>query len=147
MRPDPAFIAACYLNRPRLASIQGNLTALETWRKDLESQVQLMDRLIAAGEARRLGRTGAIKVKSVQWDEKVIQALIQGTTGDYKTRITVSPRPGHHCTCPDWQRNGQRVGPCKHVLRLGEYWKEERVLPALERFEESLMSLLTRLEV
>jgi hypothetical protein len=30
--------------------------------------------------------------------------------------------PGHHCTCPDWQKNGTRVGPCKHVLRLAEVW-------------------------
>ena len=147
MRPDPALIAARYINRPRVATVQGNLAALETWGKTLQNQLILMDRLIAAGEARRLGRTGAIRIKSLNWDEKTLKATVQGVTDDYLTRITVVPRPGHHCTCPDWERNGKRVGPCKHVLALGEHWKEERVLPAIARFEDSLVSLLTRLEL
>ena len=147
MQPDPTYIAARFINRSRLASVQGNLAALETWGKSLQNQLVLMDRLIAAGEARRLGHTGAIRIKSLNWDEKTIKATVQGVTDDYQTRITVVPRPGHHCTCPDWERNGKRVGPCKHVLALGEHWKEERVLPAIERFEESLVGLLTRLEL
>jgi hypothetical protein len=57
---------------------------------------------------------------------------VQGVTNVYHPWITIRPRPGHHCDCPDWQQNGRRVGPCKHVLRLGEEWQDV-LITKLER--------------
>ena len=101
--------------------------------KDLNYQVDLMNRLITKGEARRLGRTSDIRLQRMGYTGDRVWAKVLGTTGDYDTAITIRPHPGHHCTCADWVQNGKRVGPCKHVLKLGEEW-----LDALVRKLESL---------
>lgn len=101
----------------------------------LREQVALMDRLISRGEARRLGRTSDVEPEQVSFDGDRVTAQVRGSRGDtYDTRITLRPRPGHHCTCVDWGKNGLRVGPCKHVLSLGYAWREnvERKLAMLE---------------
>lgn len=146
MHPVPSRVAYMFLR----ASPTDNLVktvqdALETTTANAENlieQASLMDRLISKGEARRLGRTQHIKMKSVSFDGNRISARIQGTTGDYDTRITLKPKPGHHCTCPDWERNGRKVGPCKHVLRLGQYWRDEKVIPGLKEIADSLVGSL-----
>lgn len=150
MPADPRRVAYLYLTADAVqdaASVKSALDATGRLLDDLRLQAELMERLIAKGEARRLGRTADIHLRSVRFDGKQINADVQGTTGDYQTRITLRPKPGHHCTCPDWQRNGQRVGPCKHVLKLGEHWRDERVVPALNLMHDELASLLTRVEV
>lgn len=38
-----------------------------------------------------------------------------GEGGKYATRLTLAPRRGFHCTCPDLQ---QRRTACKHVAAL-----------------------------
>lgn len=88
----------------------------------INEQIALMNRLISKGEARRLGRTSDIRLLNKGFDGNKVWAKVQGATGRYDTRITVRPQPGHRCTCQDWQQNGARVGPCKHVLRLAEEW-------------------------
>ena len=89
----------------------------------LNLQSDLLDRLISKGESRRLGRTSDIDLMSVSFNGSRVEAWIQGQAVVYDTRITFWPHPGHKCTCPDWVRNGLRVGPCKHVLRLAEEWR------------------------
>lgn len=93
-----------------------------------------MDRLILRGEARRLGRTSDVELEHVTFDGLRIEASVQGVTDTYHTRITLRPRPGHRCTCQDWEKNGLRVGPCKHVLRLGYDWREnvDRKISAMD---------------
>jgi hypothetical protein len=91
---------------------------------DLKHQLDLMRRLKTRGEARRLGRTTDIKILEMKYDGDRVWSRAQGVTDMYHPWITIRPRPGHHCDCPDWQKNGKRVGPCKHVLRLGEEWEE-----------------------
>lgn len=92
-----------------------------------------MGRLIHQGETRRLGRTGDIHLTRVGYDGNRLWAYVQGSGGDmYNTRITQRPQPNHKCTCADWVQNGQRVGPCKHVLRLAEVWMDV-VVAKLER--------------
>lgn len=151
MEPSARRVAYHYLRAASVLQLADDaktqLDAVGAWVADLRSQAALMERLIAKGEARRLGRTGAIRIKSVNYDGNRIMAKVQGTTDDYTTWITLKPRPGHHCTCPDWQRNGKNVGPCKHVLKLGEYWRDERLGPALSALDDSLVSILERSEI
>lgn len=124
---DPARLATVFLSATQLPD-PGDDAA------DLEEQVALMQRLVARGEARRLGRTSDIAILRASFDGDRLVATVQGRSGNYETRITMRPRPGHRCTCPDWEQNGLRVGPCKHVLRLGEAWWERvaNKLAALE---------------
>jgi hypothetical protein len=146
-----ARIAGRYLRRKAssdpmgtLQEVSQHMQAVDTWAKELDLHVKTMLALIAAGESRRLGRTSAIQVGSVSWDGRRISATVKGTTSDYQTHITIQPKRGHRCTCPDWQKNGKRVGPCKHVLRLGQVWLEESVTPALNGLDSRLEDILSR---
>ena len=38
-----------------------------------------------------------------------------GDTAQYNTRISLAPKPGFKCTCPDLKKRKQ---PCKHVAAL-----------------------------
>lgn len=132
-----------------LQGVAGSLAAVQRYKDDLANQVTVMEALIAAGEARRLGRTTDIKVKSVnpvrggQGELTQLQAVMAGLTDDYRTRITIAPKRGHFCTCPDWEQNGRRVGPCKHVLALGQYGLTQ-VTAEADRLQDGLVSILER---
>jgi len=108
----------------------------------LTGMSDLIEDLIKAGESRRLGRITPVKPTDVQFDGQRITAVVKGETGVYQTHITLPPKRGHHCTCVDWVRNGARVGPCKHVLALGIYWRDNKVTPAIERLENGLIGIL-----
>jgi predicted nucleic acid-binding Zn finger protein len=103
---------------------------------ELEFRLVTMDALVAAAERRRLDRSEAITVVTMAEDASRINAVIQGETGKYNTRITLKPQRGHHCTCPDWERNGRRVGPCKHVLALALTYKREKLLGRAKELEK-----------
>lgn len=130
-----------------LPRIDRALTSVKTYRDELAGQVQLIGDLVRAGEARRLDRVAPIRPTDVKFDGKRITATVQGTSGTYDTRITLPPARGHHCTCPDWQKNGKTVGPCKHVLALGLYWRDQRLDRALMGLENRLDDILTHSEV
>lgn len=100
--------------------------------QDIQYQLHLMRRLIAKGESRRIGRVTDVRVRSLKYDGDRVWAQVQGKTDVYHPWITIRPQPGHHCNCPDWQQNGKRVGPCKHVLRVAEDW-EDLLIGKLER--------------
>lgn len=123
-------------------SISGSLDSLLERRDDLVYQARTMRRLIKAAEARRLGRISGIEPITVNFDGQKIQAKMKGRTNDYNTRISIRPQTGHICTCPDWKRNGRRVGPCKHVLALGTHWLETKVLPTMGRMDRALLRVL-----
>jgi len=124
-----------------LGGIANYLSSIQNWAAVMGYHAQTMRALIAAGEARRLGRTSDIKIKKMDWKPPSIQAVVQGTTGVYQTRITLTPR-GHHCTCPDWQKNGRTVGPCKHVLKLGQVWLDDKVLADLDQALKGLWGVI-----
>lgn len=111
------------------AEVQQNLVSVVEFVAKLQSYGKMVADLIAAGERRRIGRVSDIRVGAVSFDGSKVEAKVQGTTGVYATRITVAPKRGHHCTCPDWIKNGPTIGPCKHVLALGLAWKEQRLDP------------------
>jgi hypothetical protein len=125
-----------------LRNFSGLLRAVKDFMDLQTRQASTMRDLIAAGEARRLGRTNDISIQ--KWgvaQDGLISAEMRGTTGVYQTHIRLDPR-GHRCTCEDWQKNGRRVGPCKHVLRLGQAWLNDRILPAMQKMNEALVAVL-----
>lgn len=146
MPSTPQRIAQRYLRRKAgadpLPRIDSTLKAVIRHKDALKELHELASDLIKAGEARRLDRAGPIKPTDVVLDANSITATIKGISGTYQTRITFPPKRGHHCTCPDWVQNGRKIGPCKHVLALGLYLQNERILPALYRLEDGIMSIL-----
>ena len=132
----------------RVASAHENLTLLEDVRKfvvELSQYEDILGDLIRAGEKRRLGRTSDIGLKDIVVKFPLVSAQAQGKD-KYDVRIRLSPR-AHSCTCPDWQQNGRRVGPCKHVLALGEYLLYKRVIPITNSIESKLWSILDHSEI
>lgn len=126
------------------------INAIQGWRDRLSNHMETLDALRAAGERRRLDRIADIRVKSYKVDDpdnpQVITSVVQGTTDLYNTQLILGPRRGHRCTCPDWQKNGPTVGPCKHVLAVGEVWRK-RVEIAFYKFQDALTSALSKTEI
>lgn len=125
-----------------VTGINLTLNSVIRYKDELKGMLELTNDLIKAGEARRLGRAEPIKPTDVHYDTRQITAKVKGETGIYQTRITLPPKRGHHCTCPDWVQNGKTIGPCKHVLALGLYWQNQRVIPALYRLDQGVMNIL-----
>lgn len=145
-------VAARYLlaDAISLAEIERSLVAIQAWVRVLELHEQVLNALIAAGEARRLGRTDGIQIAKVSLigssnNPSAIVAKVQGQSDMYLSRITILPKRGHYCSCPDWEQNGRQVGPCKHVLALGKFWQAERVWPAMNHVKLALSPLASDL--
>ena len=127
-----------------LDSVDRNLAKVQAFANTLRSYLKLVADLVAAGEARRVGRVNDINVGPIRFDGQKVEATVAGTTGKYTVRITVAPKRGHHCICPDWERNGKTTGPCKHVLALGLAWKNEMLLPTVDYMDDNLTDILER---
>jgi hypothetical protein len=127
-----------------VADIGNMIASVTKWKDELGVILANLDALIAAGEARRLGRVTGIEIQDMSFDGERVNAVVKGKTGTYQTRVTFLPKRGHRCTCPDWEQNGRYVGPCKHVLALGQAFKVGRVLPALDSLEDRLMGILEK---
>jgi len=130
-----------------LASITHDWSTVGKYLQELGHLGDTILALIQAGEDRRLGRVGDIKVGQIVFNGRKISSMVKGTTGWYETHITVLPTRGHHCTCPDWEKNGKMVGPCKHVLALGLAFRQTRLVPAFDRVTSGLMNILEHSEV
>lgn len=117
------------------------LEGVHKWHNELAMQVATLQALIAKGEARRLGRTSDMVIARLHYTGAQINATVEGRTDTYEARITLNPR-GHHCTCPDWIQNGRKVGPCKHVLALGQEWLRNHVQPAHQGLVARLVGIL-----
>lgn len=128
-----------------LNSISFNLDRASEKLQILEEHSDTIEALIDAGEARRLDRVDAVRLRNVRWSSGRIlgEANSKGSDNVYDVRITMSPR-GHHCTCLDWQVRGKSVGPCKHVLALGYYWRSNRITPALEKMDTALKKAVSK---
>lgn len=122
-------------------SFEGLLESVNKYVDTVKTHLTLMDALIARGEARRFGRISDVKVRDIRVHGSRLVAEVAGVQDIYMARISLNPR-GHHCTCPDWQKNGPKVGPCKHVLALAQAWKDRTVLPAVESLSDRLMGIL-----
>jgi uncharacterized Zn finger protein len=100
-----------------------------------------LEDLIDFSEARRLQRVDHSDILDLEHDLTKVQAVVKGLTSEYRTRINFEKR-GHQCTCPDWKQRGKSVGPCKHVLALGLYYKENILVPESLKLETRLRALL-----
>ncbi len=93
---------------------------------DAASERGILQDLVAQGEERRAERSNRepITVLDCYAHPSMINGIVQGVDAQYSARITLTPR-GHHCECPDSQRRGRQVGPCKHTLALATHRLEE----------------------
>jgi len=127
--------------------IATSMTGVHTYIEELKLIGMILQALIKAGEARRLGRVAGMQVGPMRFDGRIIEAEVRGSTGIYSPHITILPSRGHYCTCPDWMQNGRKIGPCKHVLALGTAFRDTRLVPALDRVANALMGILEHSEV
>lgn len=123
-----------------LQSANQHLGRVTTFKDGLAIHVSTMEALIAAGEARRMDRSGSIQVQSADFDGKAVGGTVKGVGDNYRVKITLAPRRAWSCTCPDKAQRGRQVGPCKHTLALAKYWLNDRVDPAIRK----LIVLLTQ---
>ena len=130
---------------PELSSLEDGMEALHSTLTVLSDHFGAMRALMLAGEHRRMGRiTGmGVQAATVAYMSGAVTGQVQGMTGTYDVRIRVYPKRGHHCTCPDWEKNGKRVGPCKHVLALGFHWLGHKLTPAVEGMRTHFMGAVT----
>jgi len=135
-------VAARHIRANVFADIDRQLGDIAKIASGLHANMKLVEDLVAAGERRRIGRVSDVNVGVVDFDGTRVTATVAGTTGHYDVRITVAPKRGHHCSCPDWEKNGRRVGPCKHVLALALAWKEERLTPEVESISAKLSDII-----
>lgn len=125
------------------ANVDGSLEAVQRYVGVLNTHKKATQDLVRAAEARRVSRAGQRSVTLLATHEDYVAAVVEGSAGTYTTRITFAPRRGHFCSCPDWARNGRAVGPCKHVLALGDEWSA-RVQQELDRLDDTLVGVLER---
>jgi len=127
-----------------LATAGKNIQAVQQYKDQLAGYAATLQALIAAGEARRLGRISGVAVGYMKFDGNRISTESLGSKGSsYQTHITLNPR-GHHCTCPDWKKMGRKVGPCKHVLNLGKTWLDQVLIPEIKDLNKGLVGILEK---
>lgn len=139
---DPARVAARHIQADAFGNIDQQLRDIAQITDGIRSNLKLVTDLVAAGERRRVGRVSDINVGVMDFDGTRVTAKVAGTTGHYDVRITVAPKRGHHCTCPDWEKNGRQVGPCKHVLALALAWKNEKLVPEATSISSRLADII-----
>jgi hypothetical protein len=119
-----------------MQQIAKSIEAVQQETAKLGTIAQTMTDLINAADPGRRGRVGDLRVKTMVWNGSAVTAEVMGKTGDYQARITVFPRRGFMCTCPDAMQRARQVGPCKHTVRLAMEFRDDRVLPAMETIAE-----------
>lgn len=107
------------------------------------SQAEAMETVLTKGEEGRQERSENKPIEIIDAVERDgrIEASVQGVDKVYSVRITLAPRRGYRCTCPDSRRRGRVVGPCKHTLALAAHWRE-KLAGDLDRIEGGLVNLL-----
>jgi len=107
------------MERTAQSNIETLIKSIVDWRKLLELHVETLNALERLAEDKRKLRADGLKTKQIDYTDDRISGEVVGSKGDvYHPHVTIRPRRGHYCTCPDWARNGRRVGPCKHILKL-----------------------------
>lgn len=91
---------------------------------NLEEGTKVLNRLEALVHVSRAARAPDVKVTDVVIKTNTLPGNIgevvqitacTGDFGQYFTRITLSPKPGFRCSCPDLEK---RQHACKHVAAL-----------------------------
>lgn len=117
-------------------TVEGHLQELSRWKDQLVAQKDIIDVLWLKGLKRSVNAPGVPvpDPKPVLQGGMItaVKAQVKSSTeGYYDTQITFLPKRSHRCSCPDWKKRAKSIGPCKHVLALGEAW-EARVEKALK---------------
>jgi hypothetical protein len=122
--------------RPVLADVIGLTNQVLT-------KAAAMEALLAKGEAGRSERSESkpIEVMEVRQVEGRILGKVQGVESVYHPRITVTPKRSFRCDCPDAQRQGRKVGPCKHTLALARHVLDS-MQPELGLLHQNLVNVL-----
>jgi hypothetical protein len=132
-----------------LETLRGNAIEFTQYMRNLKDVATALSQLVKIAEQGRFDRSEKIDVSSIQFDGQVIMGKCKSGRGSdtYNTRISLLPKRGYNCTCPDRERRGGSVGPCKHVLALGrEFWNGE-LLPEMEAIETAYSGVMSKLKL
>lgn len=109
---------------PLLQGAIDALNGLVKTKENLTIGTKVLDRLEALVHVSRAAKAPDVKVTDVVIKTETLPGnvgvvtQVTAKTGDlaqYNTRITLSPKPGFRCTCPDLEK---RHTACKHVAAL-----------------------------
>lgn len=109
---------------PLLQKATDALNGLAKTKENLEIATRVLDRLESMVHVSRAAKAPDVKVAEVSVSTMVLPTNVgvvtqvtakTGDNGQYNTRITLAPRPGFRCTCPDLEKRKQA---CKHVAAL-----------------------------
>lgn len=84
------------------------------------NDIETLQTLLRKGDPVRSVRATERPVLSAKMTEGLLTGVVTGAKKRHQCRITLGPRRGFACTCPDFTFRGRKVGPCKHVLALAE---------------------------
>lgn len=130
---------------------------LKTSRKQATDYVAYMKKLTAIAEGLkglvnlaenpRQQRAGSVQVSNLKFDGKVITGKTQskGKSSSYETRITLMPKRGFNCSCPDREYNSKKKGPCKHVIALGAHFWTNELRPEVEKLDKAMESVTSKM--
>lgn len=120
------------------AEVIQRMEVLKSWVDQMVLQKDSIDVLWAKGSIRSTNATKVPPPTPIPELAgnllKAVHAQVKSSTGGtYETHISFLPKRSHRCNCPDWVKRAKEIGPCKHVLALGEAWetKMEYVLKHL----------------
>jgi len=148
--PDPSRVTSTFLQRKAanpgslLQSIRSNLQGVGTFTDMLQGHLESLQRFWNLGERRRQQRAGSVRL-----DVKLVRNGLAGKafgTETYSFSLPLSPPFKYTCTCPDFQKNSRRLGPCKHLLAASSSWIHNTIVPELTKLEGQLQSALDRSE-
>lgn len=107
-------------------------------------EAEAMEALLAMGEGGRVDRSEHKPIEVLVFTfagAQTITGRVQGVEKVYDVRITLAPKRGYRCTCPDSRRRGASVGPCKHTLALARHRLDE-LQPEVARLYNGLVGCL-----
>lgn len=109
---------------PPLQTANAAIEGLQKTQESVVAGTKVLDRLESLVHVSRAEKAPDVKVADV----KVTTITLPGNTGavttftaktgdngQYNTRISLAPKPGFKCTCPDLEKRRQA---CKHVAAL-----------------------------
>jgi len=124
--------------------------AFTEYMRRLRGAADSLGALVSLAEKGRFDRSEQIDVAQMSFDGKQILGTCKsqkGTGSSYKTRISLLPKRGYNCSCPDRERRGGSAGPCKHVLALGRTFWTEELQPELQAVEGALDDVMGTLNL
>lgn len=132
-----------------LENLRGNAVEFTQYMRNLRDTANALGDLVKIAEKGRFDRSEDVVVSNIKFNGQEILASTKSEKGGttYNTRISLLPRRGYNCTCPDRERRGGSVGPCKHVLALGRAFWNEELQPELENIEKAFGGVMSQMKL